>query len=40
MNIDNFDPNSDDLNPSKIFDVYKKGFKYLHMGEVTEAGVV
>ena len=40
VNIDNFDPNSDDLNPSKIFDVYKKGFKYLHMGEVTEAGVV
>jgi outer membrane lipoprotein carrier protein len=40
VNIDNFDPNSDDLNPSKIFEVYKKGFKYLHMGEVTEAGVV
>ena len=40
VNIDNFDPNSDDLNPSKIFEVYKKGFKYLHMGEVTEGGVV
>ena len=39
VNIDNFDPNSDDLNPSKIFDVYKKGFKYLHMGDATEAGV-
>ena len=40
VNIDNFDPTSDDLNPSKIFDVYKKGFKYLHMGDATEAGVV
>jgi outer membrane lipoprotein carrier protein len=40
VNIDNFDPTSDDLNPSKIFEVYKKGFKYLHMGEVTEAGVI
>lgn len=40
VNIDNFDPNSDDLNPSKIFEVYKKGFKYLHMGEASEATVV
>ncbi len=40
VNIDNFDPNSDDLNPSKIFDVYKKGFKYLHMGDATEVGVL
>jgi outer membrane lipoprotein carrier protein len=40
VNIDNFDPTSDDLNPSKIFEVYKKGFKYLHMGDATEAGVV
>src|SRR6187551_2363964 len=40
VNIDNFDPTSDDLNPSKIFEVYKKGFKYLHMGDATEAGVL
>ncbi len=39
VNIDNFDPKSDDLNPSKIFEMYKKGFKYLLTGEKTEAGV-
>jgi len=40
VNIDNFDPNSDDINPVKIFDIYKKGFKYLFLGEKTEAGQV
>lgn len=40
VNIDNFDPKSDDLNPSKIFEMYKKGFKYLLIGDKTEAGVV
>ncbi len=39
VNVDNFDPKSDDLNPSKIFEMYKKGFKYLLAGEKTEAGV-
>ncbi len=39
VNIDNFDPKSDDLNPSKIFEMYKKGFKYLWTGEKTEANV-
>jgi outer membrane lipoprotein carrier protein len=38
VNIDNFDPKSDDINPVKIFDVYKKGFKYLYLGDKTEAG--
>ena len=40
VNIDNFDPKSDDINPVKIFDIYKKGFKYLYLGEKTEAGLV
>lgn len=40
VNIDNYDPSSDDINPTKIFDMYKKGFKYLHLGEKTENGVV
>jgi len=40
VNIDNFDTNSDDVYPSKFFDIYKKGYKYLYMGEQTEAGVV
>lgn len=40
VNIDNYDPSSDDINPTKIFDMYKKGFKYLHLGEKTENGIV
>ncbi len=40
VNIDNFDPKSDDINPAKIFDIYKKGFKYLYLGDKTEAGQV
>jgi outer membrane lipoprotein-sorting protein len=40
VNIDNFDPKSEDLNPSKIFEMYKKGFKYLLIGDKNEAGVL
>lgn len=40
VNIDNFDPGSDDINPSKIFDMYKKGFKYLYLADKTENGVL
>src|SRR5690606_34319331 len=40
VTIDNYDGSSDDINPSKIYEVYKKGFKYLHVGEKTEGGVV
>jgi outer membrane lipoprotein carrier protein len=40
VNVDNYDPNSDDVNPSKILDMYKKGYKYLSIGDKTEAGVV
>jgi outer membrane lipoprotein carrier protein len=38
VNVDNFDPKSDDINPAKIFDIYKKGFKYLYLGDKTEVG--
>lgn len=38
VTVDNFDPKSDDINPIKIFDIYKKGFKYLYLGDKTEAG--
>jgi outer membrane lipoprotein carrier protein len=38
VNIDNFDPKSDDINPVKIFEIYKKGFKYLYLGDKTEVG--
>ncbi|MBL7857695.1 MAG: outer membrane lipoprotein carrier protein LolA [Cyclobacteriaceae bacterium] len=40
VNIDNYDPGSDEINPSKIYEIYKKGFKYLHIEEKTEAGVL
>jgi len=40
VNIDNYDPNSEDINPSKIYEIYKKGYKYLRIGEKTEGGVL
>lgn len=40
VNIDNFDPSSDEVNPTKIFDMYKKGFKYLYLADKTEGGVL
>ena len=40
VNIDNFDPNSDDINPAKIYEIYKKNFKYLYLGDETESNVL
>jgi outer membrane lipoprotein carrier protein len=40
VNIDNYDPNSDEVNPSKIYDIYKKNFKYLYLEDKTEGGVL
>lgn len=40
VNIDNFDPASDDLNPSKFYEIYKKGYKYLYLEDKTEGGVL
>jgi outer membrane lipoprotein-sorting protein len=40
VNVDNYDPTSEDVNPSKIYEIYKKGFKYLYLQDRTEAGVV
>ena len=40
VNIDNYDPNSDDINPFKIYEIYKKNFKYLYLQEKTEGGVL
>jgi outer membrane lipoprotein-sorting protein len=40
VNIDNYDPNSDDINPFKIYEVYKKNFKYLYLQEKREGGVL
>jgi outer membrane lipoprotein carrier protein len=38
VSIDNFDPKSDEINPVKIFEIYKTGFKYLYLGDKTEIG--
>jgi len=40
VNIDNADPESNEVNPSKFYDMYKKGYKYLSLGEQTEGGVL
>jgi outer membrane lipoprotein carrier protein len=38
VNIDNFDPNSDDINPAKIYEIYKKNFKYVYLNEEMDGG--
>jgi outer membrane lipoprotein carrier protein len=40
VNIDNYDPSSQDINPSKIYEIYKKNFKYLYLQDKTEGGVL
>ncbi|MCU0382811.1 MAG: outer membrane lipoprotein carrier protein LolA [Cyclobacteriaceae bacterium] len=40
VNIDNYDPSSEEINPSKIYEAYKKGFKYVYLSDKTEGGVV
>ncbi|GCC51654.1 outer membrane lipoprotein carrier protein LolA [Chryseotalea sanaruensis] len=40
VNIDNYDPGSDEINPSKIYEAYKKGFKYIYLTDKTENGVL
>ena len=40
VNIDNYDPTSDDLNPSKFYEIYKKGYKYLYLEDKNENGVM
>ncbi|MEO5980661.1 MAG: outer membrane lipoprotein carrier protein LolA [Chryseolinea sp.] len=39
VTIDNYDPSGEDVNPSKMHEVYKKGFKYLYLQDKTEGGV-
>jgi outer membrane lipoprotein carrier protein len=40
VNVDNYDPTSEDINPSKIYEIYKKNFKYLYLGDKNEGGVM
>lgn len=39
VNIDNYDKNSGDVNPLKVYEIYQKDFKYLYIQDKTEDGV-
>lgn len=39
VNIDNYDKNSGDINPLKIYEIYQKDFKYLYIQDKTDGGV-
>ena len=38
VNIDNYDPDEEEITPAKILNIYKEGYKYLHLEESTQAG--
>ncbi|MEO1049797.1 MAG: outer membrane lipoprotein carrier protein LolA [Bacteroidota bacterium] len=38
VNIDNYDPDDEEITPSKIYNAYKEGFKYLFVEDITEGG--
>lgn len=40
VNIDTYDPSSDDMNVSKFYEMYKNGFKYLYLEDKVEGGVL
>ncbi len=40
VNIDNVDSKSDEVTPSKFYEIYKKGFKYIYLEEKNEGGVL
>lgn len=40
VNIDNYDKNSGDINPLKIYEIYQKDFKYLYIQDRTEGGTM
>lgn len=33
VNIDTYNPDEDEISPSKIYDAYKKGYKYIYIGD-------
>lgn len=39
VNIDHNDPEAGDITPSSIYEIYKEGYKYLLLNEVTIGGV-
>ncbi|QSE97645.1 LolA family protein [Fulvivirga lutea] len=40
VNIDNYNPEDDEMSPSKIYDAYKNGYKYVLLGEQNVNGVL
>jgi outer membrane lipoprotein-sorting protein len=40
VTVESYDASSEDINPSKIYDVYKKGYRYAYIAEKTEGGVL
>ncbi|HNP18208.1 MAG TPA: outer membrane lipoprotein carrier protein LolA [Fulvivirga sp.] len=38
VNIDNYTPDADEMTPSKIYEAYKKGYKYILIGEEAHMG--
>ena len=38
VNIDNNNPDDEEISPSKIYDAYKDGYKYLYVGDETIGG--
>lgn len=40
VNIDNYDKNSGDINPLKIYEIYQKDFKYVYLQDKTEDGML
>lgn len=40
VNIDNVDPDTEEMNPSKFYIMYKKGYKYLYLEDQTDGGVL
>jgi outer membrane lipoprotein carrier protein len=39
VNISNYEPDDDEISPSKIFNIYQKGYKYTFNTEMREKGV-
>lgn len=40
VNIDNVDPDTEEMNPSKFYTIYQKGYKYLYLEDQTDGGVL
>ncbi len=38
VNIDRYDPDEDEISPSKIYEAYKKGYKYIYIGDENVGG--